>query len=141
MDKLDLLIDRLQKLASSATQLLNKVSALRATFKRQQERFIEFLELSEEYAGRYLRHISTHVDQQSTALNNLKERLEAANKLHRKAVDLKTYYEFGTVTAMKNFRAKTGKAVPCCLQRQNTQIFDFQDFEGHFLRTSCYLTR
>ena len=88
-------------------------------FKRQQERFIEFLELSEEYAGRYLRHISTHVDQQSTALNNLKERLEAANKLHGEAVNLQTFYKSGTVATMTDVCA-TGKAVHCCPQRQNT---------------------
>ena len=139
MNKLDSLINRLQELASSAppehrAQQLNKVAALRATFKKQQERFIEFLKLSEEYADKYLHDISSEIRQQSTVLDNLKERLEAANNLHGEVVDLQTYYEFGTVAAMKDLRAPTGKAVPCCLRRQNTEIFDFQDFQGHFLR-------
>ncbi|KAI0285443.1 hypothetical protein BGY98DRAFT_366161 [Russula aff. rugulosa BPL654] len=52
INKLDGLINRLQDLASSAptdhrSQLLNKVATLRVTFKKQQERCIEFLQLSE----------------------------------------------------------------------------------------------
>jgi acyl carrier protein phosphodiesterase len=125
MDKLDSLTSRLQKLASSAppehrAQLLNKVQALRATFKRQQERFIEFLQLSEEYANKYLFNISTEIQQQRTVLDNLGKRLEAANKLHEEAVDLQTFYESETVATMKDLRT-TGKAVPCCLQRRNTE--------------------
>ena len=146
MGKLNSLIKRLQELAFSAppeqrSQLLNKVATLRATFKRQQKRFIQFLKLSEEYADKYLHGISTKIQQQSTALDNLKERSEAANKLHGDAVDLQMYYESGTVAAMKGLRAPTGKSVPCCLQRQNTEIFDFQDFQGHFLRTMRYSAR
>ena len=146
MNKLNSLINRLQELASSApaehrAQLLDKVAALQASFKKQQERFIEFLKLSEEYADKYLHSISSEIRQQSTALDNLKERLEAANKLHGKAVDLQAYYESGTVAAVKGFRAPTGKTVPCCLQRQNTESFDFQGFQGHFLKMMRYLTR
>ena len=146
MSKLNGLIKRLQELAFSAppehrARLLNKVATLRATFKRQQKRFIQFLKLSEEYADKYLQGISTKIQQQSTALDNLKERSEAANKLHGDALDLQTYYESGTVAAMKDLRAPTGKAVLCHLQRQNTEIFDFQDFQGHFLRTMRYSTR
>ena len=146
MDKLNDLIKRLQKLALSAppehrAQLLNKVATLRATFKRQQKRFIQFLKLKEEYADKYIQGISTKIQQQSTALDNLKDRSEAANKLHGDAVDLQTYYESGTVAAMKDLRAPTGKTVPCRLQRQNTETFDFQDFQGHFLRTMRYSAR
>ena len=146
MNKLDSLINRLQELASSAPpehqgHLLDKVTVLRASFKRQQERFIEFLKLSKEYADKYLHDISSKIRQQSTALDNLKERLEAANQLHGKAVDLKMCYESVTVAAMKDFRAPKGKAVPCSLQRQNPDTFDFQDFQGHFLRTMRYSTR
>jgi hypothetical protein len=146
MGKLNSLIKRLQELAFSAppehrAQLSNKVATLRATFKRQQKRFIQFLKLSEEYADKYLQGISTRIQQQSTALDNLKEHSEAANKLHGDAVDLQTYYESGTVDAMKDLRAPTGKTVPCCLQRQNTETFDCQDFQGHFLRTMRYSAR
>ena len=146
MNKLDSLINRLQELASSAppenrAQLLNKVAALRATFKKQQERFIEFLKLSEEYADNYLHNISTQIEQQSTVLDNLRQRLDAANKIQEEAVDLQTFNESGTVAAMKDLRAPTGKTVPCCLKRQNTEIFDFQDFQGHFLRMMRYSAR
>jgi hypothetical protein len=121
INKLDSLINRLQELASSApidhrSQLLNKVSALRATFKKQQERYIEFLQLSEDYANKYLLDIDAEIRQQSTLLDNLEERLEAAKKLHGDAVDLQMLYESGTVASMNDLRA-TGKAVPCCPQR------------------------
>jgi hypothetical protein len=127
MNKLDGLIERLQKLASSApaehrAQLLNKVAALRTMFKSQQERFIEFLQLSEKYADKYLRDISTEIQQQKTVLDNLGERLDAANKLHGEAVNLQTFYESETVATMTDLRA-TGKAVHCCPQRQNTETF------------------
>jgi hypothetical protein len=116
MNKLDGLINRLQELASSAPpdhrpQLLNKVAALRTRFKRQQERLIEFLQLSEEYANKYLLDISAKIQQQSTILDNLEARLEAANKLQGDAVNLQMFYESGTVSIMKDLRA-TGKAVP-----------------------------
>ena len=122
MAKLDRRIIRLQELASSApaehrAQLLNKVAALRSTLKKQLERFIEFLKLSEEYANKYLHDISTEIQRQSTTLDNLEERLEAAHKLHRESVELQTFYESRTVATMKDLRT-TGKAVPCCLQRQ-----------------------
>jgi hypothetical protein len=121
-NKLDGNINRLQELAFSAppehqSQLLNKVAALRAMFERQQERFIEFLQLSEKYADEYLLDIAAEIQQQSTILNNLEKRLEAAKQLHGEAVDLKMFYEAGTVAAMKDLRA-TGKAVPRCLQRE-----------------------
>ena len=120
ISRLDSLINRLQELASSApdhrSQLFNKVAALRAMFKKQQERCIEFLQLSEDYANKYLLDIDAEIRQQSTLLANLEERLEAAKKLHGDAVDLQMFYESGTVASMNNLRA-TGKAVPRCLQR------------------------
>jgi hypothetical protein len=125
MNKLDIFIDRLQGLASSASaeyrsQLLNKVPPLRATFKRQQERFIEFLQLSEEHANKYLQDISAEIQQRRTVLDHLEERLEAAEKLRGEAVDLKMFYESGTVATMKHLRV-TGKTVPRCLRRQYTE--------------------
>jgi hypothetical protein len=145
MDKLSSLIDRLQELASSApaehrSHLLNKVAALRATFKKQQERFNEFSQLSEEYADKYLHNISAEIQQQSTVLENLEERLEAAKKLHGQAVDLQTFYESGTVAAMKEFRT-TGKTVFCYLRRHDTEISNSQDSHGHTHRTMPYSAR
>ena len=121
INKLDSLINRLEKLASSAhtdhrSQLLNKVASLRETFKEQQARYNNFLQLSEEYANKYLLDIDAEIRQQSTLLENLEERLEAAKKLHGDAVDLQMLYESGTVASMNDLRA-TGKTVPSCLQR------------------------
>ena len=84
---------------------------MRAMFKMQQERCIEFLQLNEDYANKYLRDIDTDIRQQRTFLDNLEERLEAAKKLHEDAVDLQKLYESGTVASMNDLRT-TGKAVP-----------------------------
>ena len=72
---------------------------------------MKFSQLSEEYANRYLLEISAEIEQQSSVLDRLKERLETAEKLRREAVDLQTFYEFGTVATMESFRT-TGKATP-----------------------------
>ena len=117
MNKLSSLIDRLQELASSAppehrSKLLGQVATLRAMFKKQQEHCVEFLQLSEEYANRYLLDISAEIQQQSDFLDKLEERLEVATKLRGEAVDLQMFYESGTVATMENFRA-TGKAAFC----------------------------
>ena len=129
MNKLSTLIDRLHGLASAApaehqSQLLRQVVALRAMFKRQQERFIEFLQLSEEFANKYLLDISAEVQQRRAILNNLEERLEAATKLHEEAADLQMFYESRTVATMKDLRA-SGKQFSVC-RENNTQIFYFQ---------------
>ena len=130
MNKLSSLIDRLHELASAApaehrSQLLRQVVALRAMFKRQQGRFIEFLQLSEEFADKYLLDISVEVQQQNNVLNNLEERLEAAKKLHKEAIDLQVFYESGTVATMNDL-CVSGKAVHCCFQSQNAQNFYLQ---------------
>jgi hypothetical protein len=114
MKKLSSLIDRLQDLASSApaehqSQLLRQVVAFRATSKGQKERFMGFLQLSEEYANKYLLDISAEIQQQSSFLDKLEGRLEAARKLRGEAVELKKFYESGTVAIMQDLRA-TGKA-------------------------------
>jgi hypothetical protein len=138
-NRLSGLIDRLQELASSApaehrSQLLRQVAALRATFEKQQEHCMELLQLSEEYANKYLLDISAEIQQQSSFLDKLEERLEAANKLRGEAVDLQMLYESGTVATMENLRA-TGKATSCRLQRQYFETFNFQQFRGRFQRT------
>ncbi|KAH9961539.1 hypothetical protein BC827DRAFT_1267541 [Russula dissimulans] len=107
MNKLKDLIDRLQELASAAPsdhrpQLQRQVAMLRATFKKQQERCIEFLRLSEEYANRYLLDISAEIQQQSSFLEMLEKRLDMAKTLHGQAVHLRKSYESRTVDAMKN---------------------------------------
>jgi hypothetical protein len=114
MDKMSSPIDRLQELASSApaeyrSQLLRQVVALRTTSKKQRERCKEFLTLSKEYAIKYSLDISVEVQQQMSFLDKIEERLDAANKLHSEVVDLRMFYESGTVASMENLRA-TGKA-------------------------------
>ena len=125
MKKFSSLIDRLRELASSAptehrSQLLRQVKTLRAMSNKQKEQFMEFLQLSEEYANEYLLDIDAYIQQQSSFLAKLERRLEAAKKLRGEAAELQMLYESGTVATMKNLRA-TGKATSCCLQRQNTQ--------------------
>ena len=140
INKLDSLINRLQELASSApadhrSQLLNKVAGLRATFKTQQERCIEFLQLSEDYANRHLLDIDAEIRQQSTLLNNLEERLEAAKKLHGDAVNLQMLYESGTVASVNDLRA-TGKTVPHCLQKLQGKLLRASTFRWYFAAAS-----
>ena len=55
----------------------------------------------------------------SAILDNLEERLKAANKLREEAVALHMLYGSGTVANMKDLRA--GKAIPCCLQMQDAE--------------------
>ena len=131
INKLDSLINRLQELASSApadhrSQLFNKVASLRETFKKQQERCIEFLRLSEDYANKYLLDIDAEIRQQKILLDNLEERLDAAKKLHRDAIDLQTLYESGTAASMNDL--VTGKAVSRCLKGKLLRLLIFRYF-------------
>ncbi|KAN0113637.1 hypothetical protein V8E52_007563 [Russula decolorans] len=110
MKKLSSLIDRLQELAPSVptehqSQLLGQLKALRVTSKKQQEQFMDFLQLSEEYANEYLLDIDAYIQQQSSFLAELERRLEAAKKLRGEAAELQMLYESGTLATMKNLRA------------------------------------
>ena len=123
MNKLSSLIDTLEELASSAPEehrshLSRQVVTLRATFKKQQERYIDFLQLSEEYADKYLLNISAEIRQQSSILDMLEKRLDMAKTLRRQVVDLRRSYESGTVATMKDVRT-IGKTPFCCLPRRN----------------------
>ena len=119
MKKLFSLVDRLRELASSAppehrSRLLRQVKTLRAMSNKQQQQFMDFLQLSEEYANEYLLDIDAYIQQQSSFLAKLERRLEAAKRLRREAAELQMLYESGTVTTMKNLRA-TGKSPSCRL--------------------------
>jgi hypothetical protein len=121
MKKLSGLIDLLEELASCApaehrSQLLRQVEAFRTMSKEQKQRFMKFLQYSEEYANEYLRGISDEIQQQSFFLDKLKGRLETAEKLRGEAVELKTLYESRTVNTMDGLRA-TGKPVPPVVSR------------------------
>jgi hypothetical protein len=125
MKKLSSLVDRLEDLTSSVpvehqSQLSSQVRRLRVTFKEQRERCIEFLQLSEEYADKYLLDISAEIQRQSSFLDLLEQRLDKANVLRKQAVDLRRLYEFGTVAPLKHVCA-TGKASSGHLQGQNAE--------------------
>jgi hypothetical protein len=133
MKKLSSLVDHLHGLASSAPaenrfQLLRQVMALRATSKKQQEHFIQFLQLSDEYANGYLLDISPEIQQQGSFLDKLEERLEAAKKLHGEAVGLKALYESRTVATVNNLRATGKSAEPPVVSRQNIETLIFSTF-------------
>ena len=125
MNELSGLIDRLPELTSTApekyrSRLSSQVETLYATFKKQQERCIVILELSEEYATRYLLDISADIQQQSLFLEMLGKRLDMAKALHRRVIDLRRSHESRTVTILKDDRA-TGKATSCRLLRKNAE--------------------
>lgn len=110
MNKLSEFIDRLQKLASTASpehrsQLSIQAIALRARLNTQREHCIELLQLSEGNADRYLLDIDTEIQQQSEFLDKLEGRLEAAKKLRGEAAELQRLYESGTAATMRNLRA------------------------------------
>jgi hypothetical protein len=107
---------------------------------KQQERCVEFLQLSEEYANKYLLGISDEIQQQTFFLGKLEERLEAAKKLRGEAAELQRLYDSGTVAAMKDLHA-TGKPASCRLQRQNIKTLDFQHCRGLSKRTMPCSTR
>jgi hypothetical protein len=100
---------------------------------------MEFLQLSEEYANKYLLDIDAYIQQQSSFLAKLEGRLEAAKRLRGEAAELQMLYESGTVATMKNLRA-TGKATPCRPQRQILRSY-FQHFCGRFQRTILFSER
>ena len=129
MNKLSGLVDRLHELASSApaeyrSRLLRQAAELRATSKKQKEHFTEFLQLSEEYANRYLLDISDEIKQQSSFLEKLEGRLEAAKKLRGEAIDLQKLYESGTAATMKDLCA-TGNAASYHLQTPEAKYRNF----------------
>ena len=141
MNEFSGLIDRLQELGSSSpakyrSQLSRQVATLCATFKKQQERYIEILELSEEYATRYLFDISTEIQQQSLLLDMLGKRLDMAKTLHGHAIYLRRSRESGIVNTMKDVSA-TGKTASR-LQRTNTETYDLQHYRSRFQRTLTY---
>ena len=121
MDTLSHLIDHLQELASATPldlrhQLYEQVASLRMAFRRQQQRYFEFLQLTEEYADRYLLDISTEIEQQGSFLRKLEKRLELAKTLYYQADDLRKSYESGTkcvITSVRDTGEATHSLFPC----------------------------
>jgi hypothetical protein len=109
INALSVLIGRLSELAVSApqenrTQFNRQVAALRAGFKKQQERCVAYLQLTEEYAERFLSDISNEIQQQSSLLDALEKRLDMAKALREEAVQLRKSYEVGTLDCIKKVR-------------------------------------
>ncbi|KAI0293250.1 hypothetical protein BC826DRAFT_391213 [Russula brevipes] len=139
MNKLSRLIIRLQELASAAPfnhrlQLTRQVGELQAVFKRQQDRCVEFLQLSEAYAYRYLLDISAEIRRQSSFLEMLEKRVDMTKTLRDKAVDLQRSYESGTMDAMKNVY-KTALSPPL---PEDFDLFNEVDFVLIEIRR-CYM--
>jgi hypothetical protein len=112
MNALSTLINRLSELAATAPheyrpQLKRQVAVLRAGFKKQQGRCVSFLQLTEEYADRFLSDISEEIQQQSSFLDALEKRLDMANTLREEVVQLRKSYEDGTLECIKKVR-RTG---------------------------------
>lgn len=112
MNALSTLINRLSDLATTAPQehrpqLNRQVAALRAGFKKQQERCIAFLQLTNEYADRFLTDISDEIQQQSSFLDALEKRLDMAKTLRQEAIQMRKSYEDGTLDCIKKVR-RTG---------------------------------
>jgi hypothetical protein len=116
------------------------VATLRARLKKQKERCIGFLKLSEEYADKYLLDISAEIRQQSSFLDMLEKRLDMAKTFHRQVVDLRKSYESGIVANTKDVLA-TGKTSPCCPQRKNAETYYFQHYLSRFQRTLTSLAK
>ncbi|KAI0248448.1 hypothetical protein BJV78DRAFT_1235937 [Lactifluus subvellereus] len=103
------LIDQLHELATAAPQehqprLKRQVIALRTALKRQQERYIAFLQLTEEYADKFLSDITEEIQQQSSFLTALERRLAMAKNLREQVVHLQKSYEDGTLDCIKKVR-------------------------------------
>jgi hypothetical protein len=79
---------------------------------------MELLQLSEEYASRYLLDISDEIQQQSFFLDELEESLEAAKKLHKEAVKLQTLYKSETVATWEDLRL-AGRQPPVISSEEN----------------------
>ncbi|KAI0261155.1 hypothetical protein BC834DRAFT_491268 [Gloeopeniophorella convolvens] len=98
MTRLSGLIDLLENLASSAAPerrpgINKQVQVLRSSLKKQQERYIEFLQLSRDYANKFLLDISSTIIGQEEFLDTLEKRLDMAKELHTQAIRLRKSYE------------------------------------------------
>ena len=135
MNTLTSLIDRLQELTSFVpaehrSRLSNQVVALRVTSKRQQERFIEFLQLSE---GMPINIYSTFPPR----FNNKAPFwtiCKYAWKLQRSYVERRIVVRVWNSCHYRAFRA-AGKATFFRLPKQSIEAFNLQQFRGRFQRT------
>ncbi|KAI0055530.1 hypothetical protein BV25DRAFT_167734 [Artomyces pyxidatus] len=109
MRRLSALVDQVHELARSAPvqhrkPILSRVAELRAAYKKQQERCIDFLQLTQEYADRYLADISDEVRSQGAVLRALEQRLRMAKDLRAEVINLQNAFEKWTCGQLKSVR-------------------------------------
>jgi hypothetical protein len=126
MNTFSRLIDRLQELAIAASQehqpqLKRQVTALRTAFTKQQERYIAFLQLTKEYADRFLLDITEEIQRQSSFLDTLERRLDMAKNLREQSLHLRKSYEDGTLDCMTKVR-RTGTCTTTVCHLCNTRL-------------------
>ncbi|KAI0039563.1 hypothetical protein FA95DRAFT_1577526, partial [Auriscalpium vulgare] len=138
MERLLQLVDHLQVIAHNApsgsrSRLLTEVAALRAAHKREQERFSAFLQLTQEYADRYLRDIADEVQSQRSLLDMLEARLSMAKQLRTEAVELQKAFDDGSFKGFQKVKRAAG-AVPL---PDDTELFETVDSLLREIR-ACY---
>ncbi|KAI0055526.1 hypothetical protein BV25DRAFT_1833094 [Artomyces pyxidatus] len=109
MARLATLADEVQALGRSAPAahrqaILGRAAALRDAHKQQQARCIEFLQLTQKYADRYLDDVSDDVHSQEALLHSLERRLNEAKALHSEVGGLRSEFEKGTCARVKSVR-------------------------------------
>jgi len=109
MSRLSTLIHRLSEVAITAPperrrQLIRQAAALRSDFKRQQKRFVAFMQLSKRYADRFVLDVSEEIQQQTSFLDAVEKRLEKAKSLREQAVHLRKSYEDEILKSIKKVR-------------------------------------
>ncbi|KAI0050097.1 hypothetical protein FA95DRAFT_684484 [Auriscalpium vulgare] len=95
MTRLAKAVDRVEELTNSAAedQCPPLVPELRATLRKHEDRYREFVQLSKEYADRYLQDLSDEIRSQSAWLDLLERRLDLAKTRRRDTLDLKTSFD------------------------------------------------
>ena len=145
MNALTSLINRLSEHAVTAPrdyrpQLNRQVAALRADFRNQQERCVSFLQLSKEYADRFLSDISEEIQQQRTFLEAMKKRIKMAKTLREKVVHLRKSYKVGTLDCIKKVR-RTGVCIFALCPVVDTSNTYLQSYPNHSRKMSTYSGR
>ncbi|KAI0049157.1 hypothetical protein FA95DRAFT_951366 [Auriscalpium vulgare] len=115
MRRLSGMIDAFQdiSLAAPVNQqpgLTQKVAEMRADLRMQRERHDAFLQLTREYADRYLEDIKDEVHSQRALLDMLEHRLDAAKQLRTDVVEMQRSFAKG---AREGFQEVKACARPC----------------------------
>ncbi|KAI0038183.1 hypothetical protein FA95DRAFT_1284236 [Auriscalpium vulgare] len=110
MKRLSTAISHVEELAGTAPAehqpyLQAQIVELHDALQRHQDRYEEFVKLSQEYAEQYLRDLSDEIRSQSAWLVLLERRLELAKTLRTNALDLKSSFEMGVCKELKGVRA------------------------------------